>query len=132
MLVRDIMTADPTCCSRDSNLQTVAQLMVDYDCGEIPVCDEFGKPVGVVTDRDIVCRLVAKGIDPLETEAWECMSQPVITVHPEASIEQAASLLEERQIRRLPVVDDKGSVCGMLSQADLATKAPHEQLAEVV
>jgi len=60
------------------------------------------------------------------------MSQPVITVHPEISIEEAACLLEERQVRRLPVVDDSGRVCGMLSQADLATKASHEQVAEVI
>jgi CBS domain-containing protein len=79
MKVKDIMSTDPACCSPETKLQDVAKLMVEHDCGEIPVCDGAGRTVGVVTDRDIVCRMVAKGLDPTGRPARECMSSPVIT-----------------------------------------------------
>ena len=60
MQVQDVMSRDPICCERDSYIADIARLMAQYDCGEIPVCDERGRPVGVVTDRDIVCRIIAR------------------------------------------------------------------------
>ena len=95
MLVKDIMSSDPICCARDTSLRRVAEKMVEFDCGEIPVCDERGKPIGVVTDRDIVCRLVAKGHDPLEARAEDCMSQPVVTATPDMAIDDCARLMEQ-------------------------------------
>ena len=108
MQVQDVMSRDPICCERDSYIADIARLMAQYDCGEIPVCDERGRPVGVVTDRDIVCRIIAREEDPLERRAAECMSEPVVTATPEMSIADCARLMETHQVRRLPVVDERG------------------------
>lgn len=132
MLVEEIMSLDPVYCGPDTDLREVARMMVKFDCGEIPVCDELGRPIGVVTDRDIVCRMVAQGTNPIGTPASRCMSRPVITARPDMTVDQAAELMEQHQVRRLPVVDDDGLCCGMLAQADLATKGPAEHVIEVM
>ncbi len=132
MQIKDIMTFDPVCCMPDANLKDVAKMMLDNDCGEIPVIDGEERPIGVVTDRDIVCRAVAAARNPLEMKAFECMTQPCITISEEASIEEACELLEEHQIRRVPVVDDEGRICGIVAQADLATHDLRDQIVEVV
>src|SRR5688572_31470915 len=132
MQVREIMSKDAKCCGPNARLVDVAQMMVAEDCGEIPVCDEDGKPVGVLTDRDIVCRLVSKGKEPTGLTARDCMSSPVVTVTPETDIDDVARLMEQYQLRRLPVVDGDGLCCAMVAQADLATKGPHDTIVEVV
>ena len=132
MQVREIMSESAMCCDLSTSLVEVAEMMVQQDCGEIPVCDEQGKPVGVVTDRDIVCRLVAKGREPTELTAQDCMSSPVVTVTPDTAIEDCARLMEQYQVRRLPVVGEDGTCCAMIAQADLATKGPRDTSMEVV
>jgi len=134
MQVKDIMTKDPTCCTPDTNLQEVARLMVEHDCGEIPVVEnkQSMKPVGVVTDRDICCRTVAEGKNPLGMTAGDCMSGPCVTVTPEMSVEDCCRVMEENQIRRVPVVDENGACCGIVAQADIAQHAPNQETAEVV
>lgn len=132
MQVRDIMTKDPACCASESNLQEVARLMADNDCGEIPVVDESGRPKGVVTDRDIACRAVAEGRDPRQTKARDVMSTPVITVTPDDSVEHSLELMEQNQVRRLPVVDESGACCGMIAQADIARKTSERDTGELV
>jgi CBS domain-containing protein len=132
MLVKDIMSQDVKCCAPTTNLVDVAQRMVECDCGEIPICDGEQKPVGVVTDRDIVCRLVAKRKNPLEMTAEDCLSSPVITARPDMPIEESIRLMEQYQVRRLPVVDEQGRLCGIVSQADLAKRGPREATIEVV
>ena len=130
--VRDLMSDNPGCCRSDTPLREVAEMMVANDCGEIPVCDDSRRPIGVVTDRDIVCRLLAKGHDPLRATAKDCMSRPVIMCTPDVGIDECADLLERHQIRRAPVVDAAGVLCGMIAQADLARKGPSSTAAEVV
>jgi len=130
--VRDVMSEQPACCGPDAPLREVAEMMVTNDCGEIPICDQARRPIGVVTDRDIVCRLLAKGHDPLKAIAGDCMSRPVITGAPEMTIEDCAQLMERHQVRRIPVVDEAGVLCGMVSQADLARRAPQLTAAEVL
>lgn len=132
MQVREIMTPDPACCAPESNLQDVARLMADNDCGEIPVVDERGQPKGVVTDRDIACRAVAEGKDPRQTVARDVMSTPVVTVTPGDSVEHSLELMEQNQVRRLPVVDESGACCGMIAQADIARKTSGRDTAELV
>jgi CBS domain-containing protein len=132
MRVKDIMSRDPICCAPDASLREVAEKMVEVDCGEIPVCDEGGRPIGVVTDRDIVCRLVAKGRDPLEAHAEDCMSEPVVTASPDMTTEDCARLMEQYQVRRLPVVDEQGVCCGIVAQADFARRGIRDTAAEVV
>jgi CBS domain-containing protein len=132
MQVREIMTANPACCSPETPLQDVAKLMVAHDCGEIPVLDAQRRPIGVVTDRDIACRAVAQGKEPTQTTAREVMSEPVVTATPEDSVDDCCHRMEENQIRRVPVVDETGACCGMVAQADIARQAPEHEAAEVV
>ena len=130
MEVRDIMTTDPACCEPGAGLQEVARMMVDNDCGAIPVVED-GEPVGIVSDRDIAIRAVAEGRNPLELTAGDIMSSPVETVTEAASLDDLFDLMEEKQIRRVVVVDADGGVCGIVAQADIAEYAGDE-VAEVV
>lgn len=121
MRVDQMMTKDPACCSRQTPLREVAQLMVANDCGCIPVVED-GKPVGVITDRDICCRAVAEGRNPLDLTAGDCMTGGCIAVRVDSSLDDCCYLLEDKQIRRLVVVDESGRCCGILSQGDIAAR----------
>jgi CBS domain-containing protein len=133
MRIKEIMTYDPVCCTPETSLRDVARMMLDCDCGEIPVVDNSTnlRPVGVITDRDIVCRAVALDKNPLQMTAKECMSAPCVAVDPETTIDECCRILEEKQIRRLPVVDEQGC-CGIVSLADIAAHKLRDQLAEVL
>jgi CBS domain-containing protein len=133
MRIKDIMTYDPACCTPQTSLKDVARMMLDCDCGEIPVVDNATnlRPIGVITDRDIVCRSIALGKDPLQMTAEDCMSAPCVAVSPDTTIEECCRILEEKQIRRVPVVDDQGC-CGIVALADIAAHRLRDQLAEVM
>lgn len=132
MTVQDLMTASPATCARGTSLKDVARMMVDEDCGAIPVVDGAYQPVGVVTDRDIVVRLVAEGQCPLEKTAVDAMTEQVVTVRANAGTDEAARLMKEHQIRRLVVVDGGGAVAGVVAQADLARTGADRQTGDVV
>lgn len=132
MKAQDIMTPDPVCCSPDTKVEDVAKLMTEQDCGEIPVVDSERNVVGVITDRDIACRVVAQGKDPKRTEARDVMSRPVVTATPETSVEDCCAMMEQNQIRRVPVVDQQGGCCGMVAQADIALRTGEHETAAVV
>ena len=134
MRVKDVMTPDPACCTPDTTLRRVAEMMVEHDCGEIPVVEDMAsmKPVGVVTDRDITCRAVAKGLNPLALTASECMTTPCVTVTPDTPLDECCRVLEENRIRRVPVVDGGGACCGIVALADIARHARKRETAEVV
>jgi len=134
MQVKEVMTANPACCTPDTPLPAVAKLMVNNDCGEIPVVEnkESKIPVGVVTDRDIVCRTVAKDKNPLELTAADCMSTSIVTVTPDTPVEECCRSREEKQLRRVPVVDANGACCGIVALADLAREAKSGVAGEVV
>jgi len=109
-------------------------MFLDHDCGCIPVVESERtmKPVGVITDRDIVCRIVARGQNPLDMTAGDCMSGNVIVVTPEMSLDECCAIMENNQVRRVPVVDATGRCCGIVSQADIAENAPNKTTAQVV
>lgn len=134
MDVRSAMTADPACCTPATPLHLVAQMMVDNDCGEIPVVDdhENRRPIGVVTDRDITIRTVARGLNPLDVPASEIMTSPVVTVNPQTSLKACCDVMENHQIRRVLVVDDAGKLCGIVAVADVAKNAGKTATGEVV
>ena len=132
MQVRDIMSMSVVCCSPETGLPEVARMMVENDCGEIPVVNASGVPLGVVTDRDITCRTVAEDKNPLNLTAGDCMTTPCVTVTPETTLEECCQTLEKNLIRRVPVVDEVGACCGMVAQADIALHAPKNETAEVV
>lgn len=131
-LAKDVMTANPQCCSAETPLNEVAKLMVECDCGEIPVVDSAKKLVGVVTDRDIACRAVAKDLNTALTTAREIMTEPVISVAEDCSLDDVLATMEEHQIRRVPVLDAGGCVCGIISQADVALVAQESETGELV
>jgi CBS domain-containing protein len=131
-LARDVMTPDPACCSPTTTLDEVAKLMAQNDCGEIPVVDPGDQIIGVVTDRDIVCRVVAAGKNPMAYTAETCMSGPVVTVRADASLEDVVATMEKHQIRRVPVVDDRDSCVGIISQADVSWTGGPREVAKLV
>lgn len=129
---RDVMTADPACCTPRTTLDQVAKMMVQNDCGEIPVVDVADRPIGVVTDRDIVCRVVAPGKNPIAYTAETCMSHPVVTVGQDDPLDRVVAVMEHHQIRRVPVTDERGCCAGIISQADIACAEPLPEVGELV
>ena len=119
MKTSEIMTSDPACCKENQSLQDAARLMVDNDWGQIPVVDDDGGLVGVITDRDVCCRAVAEGMSA-ETRVGDVMTRSVVSVTPDTSLEDCLASMEKNQVRRVPVIDDDGKCCGMVSQADVA------------
>jgi CBS domain-containing protein len=127
-----LMTANPACCGRDTPLREVAMMMSDNDCGMIPVVDEQGKPLGVLTDRDIAIRAVAGGKDTARATAGDYMTSPVRSVPDDTSLADCCAAMESGQVRRLPVVDMDGRLCGVVAQADIALNGDPSKTAEVV
>ena len=131
-LAKDVMTKNPRCCTEDVTLNEVARLMVQNDCGEIPVVGQGNQLIGVVTDRDIVCRVVAEGKDPKVITAEQCMTHPAISVLEDDSLESVLMTMETNQVRRVPVVDDDGRCVGIISQADVALAGRDAEVGELV
>jgi len=131
-LARDVMTPDPACCKANTTIDQVAMLMVQSDCGEIPVVDDTGRPIGVITDRDIVSRVVAQGKNPLEHMAADFMSKPVVTVRSDTPLNDVVTTMQGHQIRRVPVTDDRGCCTGIIAQADIAWTGGEHEVAELV
>lgn len=134
MLVKEVMTEDPACCTPEMNLREVAQLMVQNDCGCIPVVEDEAsrKPVGMITDRDITVRAVAEGKNPLDLTARDIMTASPKTISDTSDLEECCNLMEDNQIRRIAVVDSSGGCCGIVAQADIAINAADGKTAEVV
>jgi CBS domain-containing protein len=125
MTVATVMTSCPACCTPNTSLTDVARLMVDNDCGEIPVVEDMDtrKLAGVLTDRDIATRVVAAGKNSAEARAVDCMTSPAISVSPDTTLQDCCELMETHQIRRVPVVDEQGAVVGIVSLADVVRSA---------
>ena len=134
MQVKDIMTKKPVYGTPDTSLHVIAQMMVENDCGCIPIVgdSEEKRPLAMITDRDIVVRTVAENQNPLHRQAKDIISPGIVTVSPETSVEDCCRLMESRQIRRIAVIDEAGALCGMVAQADIAINASTEKTAEVV
>jgi CBS domain-containing protein len=134
MNVKEVMTSDPSSCTPNTSLQQVAQMMVDNDCGCIPVVDaaDSKMPIGMITDRDITCRVVAQGRDPRDLTAGDAMTASVVSVTPDVSFQECLNVMEKRQIRRVAVVDENGCLCGIVAQADVALNANESDTAEVI
>ncbi len=134
MYVNEIMTASPACCTKSTKLSDVARMMVENDCGAIPVVDDMDRrnPVGMVTDRDIVCRVVAQGKDPARAMAGECMSTELVCVPENTDVDEAARQMMEHQVRRVLVTDKDRHLCGIVAQADVAKNAGKEKAGQVV
>lgn len=134
MKVKDVMTTNPVCCSADTSLIDVARLMIGYDCGELPVIEnnDGKKLLGVITDRDIVCRSIGQGINPMGMTAGDCMSAPALSIENEASFDDCLQLMQNNQIRRVPVTDGGEKVCGIVSLADITKYSTAHSAGEVL
>jgi len=131
MQVQEIMTSNPTCCGPDASVQEAAKLMDDKSVGSIPVVNDAGEPVGIVTDRDICCGAVAQG-KGADTRVSDVMSKDVLTASPDEDVESCCNKMEEKQVRRAVVTDDTGKCCGIVAQADVAREADGKETAELV
>ncbi|KEO81083.1 CBS domain-containing protein [Tumebacillus flagellatus] len=125
MKIRELMTRDVKTLKREHTLQEAAQMMADLDVGIIPVANQGDHLEGVITDRDIVVRAVAKGMDINSTKINECLSPAVVTCNPDMTAQEAADLMAQHQIRRLPVVE-KERLVGIVAIGDLAVVGIHE------
>ncbi len=125
--VLHVMTSNPVCSTPGTTLDVLAQLMHEHRCGEIPICNDEQKVIGVITDRDIVTRCVAAGKLPHEVEAREIMTAPAVTVHDADSLSKAFFLMEEKNVRRLPVTDATNRLIGVISQVDIAARASQKE-----
>lgn len=132
MDIRSVMTPDPATCQASTPIRDVARLMLENDCGLVPVIDESGKPVGTVTDRDIALRVVAEGRDSQQCTAQDCMTAPVTTVSLESNLADTTELMEREQVRRMLVVDEDGRLCGIVAQADIALSGRDRRTADLV
>ena len=130
--VTSVMTSNPGCCTASTPLKYVAQMMIDNDCGMIPVVDADNKPIGAVTDRDITTRIVACGKDASAACAGDAMTSPVKTISTATSLYDATCVMEAEKIRRVIVVDDAGKLAGVAALADLALSGKDEATAHVV
>jgi len=129
----EIMTRDPACCSASDSVRRAAELMRDIDVGPIPVLDEDSRLVGIVTDRDLVLNVLARGLDAEDTKVSLAMTNDPVSCKEDEAIEEALERMETYQIRRLPVVDSDERVVGIIAQADIATRIEDPEVAgEVV
>jgi CBS domain-containing protein len=121
MQAKEIMSANPQCCTPDDTLRDAARMMADTDCGCLPVIDnKAGKRViGVLTDRDIAIRGVARGKTP-DSKVNDVMSPAPACCSADDDVEVVEQIMVEKQVRRVPVVDAGGRIVGMIAQADLA------------
>jgi CBS domain-containing protein len=127
------MTPNPIACVPETKLSEVARIMLERNCGAVPIIDKSSsKPVGMITDRDITCRTVAAGKNPLDLTAGSIMTEKIFTVRDEDEVEKCLKLMEEKQVRRIPVVDAAGKFVGMVSQADIAQQLPEHETAELL
>jgi CBS domain-containing protein len=128
--IRDVMTSNPTTVERSTNVLEAAKVMAGEDVGPLPVTDG-GRLVGIITDRDIVTRVLAEERDPQSTTVGDICSSDLVTVTPEDDLDQALRTMASAQVRRLPVVEGD-RIVGIVAQADVARQAPEQQTGEVV
>ncbi len=130
---RDIMHSLVVTCAPDADLAQVAAQMKNHEIGSVPVVDGPGSmPIGMVTDRDIVVATTAEEICPDHASARDCMTTPVICAPADAPLEECVRLMGEHQVRRLPLVNRKGSCVGIISLGDIVRRGSPELAAEAM
>lgn len=140
MKVKEIMTGSPSVCELNESLAEAAKKMWDADCGVLPVLKDGKEVVGLITDRDICMAMAMRDSNPAALSAEEVITGEVYSVAPEDEIPKALQVMQEHQVRRLPVVSPEGELAGMLSMNDIVLnaqkkangKAPEIRYADVV
>jgi CBS domain-containing protein len=118
------MTKEPVCCIPGDSVERAAQIMRDESVGSVPVVDTHDDKTlaGIVTDRDLALRVIAEGSDPMTTTVEMVMSRVLVTCREDDDVSKAMSLMAENQLRRIPIVNSKGYLVGIIAQADIATR----------
>ena len=127
MRVDEVMTKDLMTCSDSDSLSEAATMMRDINVGSLPVMDESGNLIGMITDRDITVRAVARGVDPVMAQVIDFMTPNPVTIAPDADVQVAAEIMGDAQVRRLPVVQDDRLV-GIVALGDLAVDVGEEEM----
>ena len=127
MQARDVMTSAVECVAPNATLQEAGMKMLSFNVGALPVCED-DQLVGMLTDRDIILRSVAQGLDPNLEIVQDVMTPDVAYCTEEQDLAEVASLMRDKQIRRLPVLDGMRRLVGIVSLGDLAVSAPDQQL----
>lgn len=132
--VKDVMTPNPKTVTEKDTVQEVARLMRDHDTGVIPVVADGGrKVIGVITDRDIVIRLIADGKDSKSSKVSEAMTRKVYSVRDTEPLNKVFQVMSDQQVRRVPVVNESNELVGIISLADVANETEKDkQLAKTV
>lgn len=120
--IRELMTTNPKTVEPSATVVDAARVMKQQDVGPVPVVENGDRLAGIVTDRDIVLRVVAEGRDPQSTTVGETMSRDLATVDPDQPLDEALRLMARHQVRRLPVCEEDGRLVGIVAQADIATE----------
>ncbi len=131
----EVMTKNPICCLPNDTVVKAAELMKSGNIGSIPVIEneQTQKLVGIVTDRDLVLKVVAEGHDAKSTKVEAVMTHKIITCGAEDDLQKALDAMSEHQLRRIPVVDNDNKILGIIAQADIATRFDHpKRMAAVV
>jgi CBS domain-containing protein len=129
---RDVMSGGADCIGEKDTIRTAAQKLADLDVGAMPICGEDDRLKGMLTDRDIVVKVIAKGKDPAQTTAGELATQgEVVTIGADDSVDEALSTMADKKVRRLPVIDGH-KLIGVVSQADLAKEIDSTKVGELV
>ena len=130
-VARDLMTLDPKCVKEDQTLAEAARMMRDLDVGALPICGNDDRLKGMLTDRDIVVKCIAEGGDPATATAGSLAEGKPLTIGVDVDIREALEIMQDQQVRRLPVIDDHRLV-GIISQADIARELSAVQTGETV
>jgi CBS domain-containing protein len=129
---RDIMTPECKCIGENDTVLDAAKRLAELDVGAMPICGEDDRLKGMLTDRDIVVKVLAQGKDPASTKAGELATQgEVVTIGADDSVDEALRTMIDHKVRRLPVIDGRQCV-GMVSQADIATNLDEEKVGDLV
>jgi CBS domain-containing protein len=128
---REIMTPNPTCVQATQTIREAAQLMADKGVGALPICGEDNRLKGMITDRDIVVKVLAEGKDPRSITAGELAQGEAVTIGADDDATEIMTTMAEHKVRRLPVIDGHDLV-GVISQADVARALPEPQVGDLI
>jgi CBS domain-containing protein len=134
MNIREVMSPNPVCCVPHDSAQKVAKILCEHNVGSIPVIEneQSRKLVGMITDRDLCCAVIAAGLDPKSTPIANFMARSPVSCRDGDDLDKCERAMQEHKIRRIPVVDGEGHCIGIVSQADLALKEKPEKVSKTL
>ena len=134
MKIKEVMSSNPSCCLPTDTAQHVAKLMCDRNVGSLPVVidQQSRKLVGMITDRDLCCKVLGQGLDPRSTRIDRFIAAAPVTCRDGENLEKCERAMQEHQVRRVPIIDSEDRVIGIVSLADLALRDKPERISKTV